>query len=276
MNTGLDGYYKFLSAKGHKTFYDNDLLWFNVRPFIYQAIQRQKLKPNTDRLFREKFALACRWLEPVNSTELITGDLSKEFIVYPPYSFNSLDKKSRNQTRRGLERFVIKQITDYMSEIRQLELIYLDNLKRLKIGRTKQYRFRLWNKWLQVFKNVKEIEIWGAFNNSKLASFLILVPKFDGIEIILHRSHSDFLPVYPNNPLVYSVVEAKFLQGAPWISFGLQKWGLDKGDGLNRFKLGMGFKERLYSNHYLLNPLVSKIIPGQLFNSFIHIFQKIK
>lgn len=276
MNPGLDGYRKFLRAKGHKTFTDNDQLWFNVRPFIYQAIQYRELRPNTDRLFRDNPALACRWLEPVNGTELLTGDLTKEFLVHPPYNLDSLDKKSRNQTRRGLERFVIKQIADHLSEIQQLEMVYFDNLERLKIGRTKQDRVRLWNKWVQVIRQVNEIEIWGAYRNFKLVSFLILIPKFDGFEFILHRSHSDFLPDYPNNPLVYSVVETKFLTGAPWISFGLQKWGPNKGESLDNFKTGMGFKEKLYSNHYLLNPLISRIIPERFFNYFLHMVQKKK
>jgi hypothetical protein len=275
MNFGLTIYQEFLSAKGHKTLIDGDQLWFNVRPFIYQAVRVQKQKPNTDRLFKEKISLACRWLEPENNTEFVKGLLTKEFIIYPPYDFDSMTKKSRNQTRRGMERFEIKQVKEYKSEITQLELIYKNNLTRLRIGRTNLSRARLWRKWLQVFNNVKEIEIWGAYNNSKLASFLVLVPKYDGFEIVLHRSHTDYLPVYPNNPLLFTVVATKFSLGAAWISYGLQKWGLYQGDGLDHFKLGMGFQEKIYLNHYLPNPYLSHLIPGSIFNSAIRIFQKI-
>lgn len=265
-------YLNYLSLHGHKTI-DSPALWFDSRPFIFQAGNTQRdLLVSPQEVFDSYPALLCRWFEPANENVF---DIT-ELIATPPYDLNSLSKKSRNQTRRGLENFQIKRVSITSANLGQMETIYFDNLDRLGLLRSETARSKKWSSWRAVFEKGKSLQVWGAFKNGQQTAFLALLPKFDGMEIILHRSLGNSLNEYPNNALVFETLLNLFDQNVPWISYGLAPFWKAKKNPLHHFKLGMGFKEVYLRERFAINPKLAWLVKERTIQNLVYFFRKLK
>ena len=128
MNDQLKYFESFLVSRGTHVIH-SDELWYEVRPFIFQTanyFNKGHIDPSI--VYRNYLSIACRWFEQTNEIE---ADITLN-ICKPPYDLSSLSKKARNQTRRGLENFLINIVPPDNNNFSDLQRIYLDNLSRLK------------------------------------------------------------------------------------------------------------------------------------------------
>ena len=265
-------YEKFLQSRGHRVIH-SDELWYNVRPFIYQTANYFVAKPTKSELVYRNFpAIACRWFEQSKSVEEADTIL---YLCKPPYNLEMLSKKARNQTKRGLENFLISSIKPEDRYFSILEDIYIDNLSRLRLLRNDKNRRKAWKNWWKTIKDVRDLELWVAEHNNVIGAFVITTKKGGGVEIVLERSSSVSLPFYPNNALIYSLTKTSFENGAEYVSYGLEQFVQKKNSvTLSHFKLGMGYTPNYLKERYSLNPLFSWLFPEKFFNQLVNLYKR--
>jgi hypothetical protein len=116
-------------------------------------------------------------------------------------------------------------------------------------------------------KECSAYEAWGAFVDEYLAAFLVTLCVEDWVYILVSRSANAYLKFYPNNALIFSVVQ-HFLSrpGVSAINYGWE--ALSPLESLDQFKLSMGFTKEPVRQcivpapwlKLLLNPVTCSII----------------
>jgi hypothetical protein len=268
-----DRYGEYLCSRGYNVI-SSDVTWYNVRPFLYQSAQYLNAIPeNPDWVFRKSHSFACRWFDD-------NGTTGQKFLLYlcnPPYGLEKLSKKARNQTRRGLENFQIIRSLPNEINFSEFHDVYIENISRLKLIRSSSKREQAWKSWWKTICEIDGIKLWGAWKEDKLAAFLVTIPKGEGIEIVLERSKTDYLNLYPNNALIYVVTKTLLEDGFHWISFGLENYWLgSKNDTLTHFKLGMGYHPYTVRERYTINPYLSWLIAEDQVHTFIKYIRRIR
>lgn len=164
------------------------------------------------------------------------------FVARPPYDLARLQSKARNQTRRGLERvkvertFFARQVED------QAFPVYADNVRRLNLFPSESGLQQRWRHWTEALRDSPVLDFWGAWQQETLVAFSITARTPWGLEILCQRSLAAALSVYPNNALVFSIVNGAFSEGQPLVSYGLGEFSA-KQTSLDHFKKGMAFEE---------------------------------
>jgi len=281
----LTQYSKFLKLKGHRVVQTPSGFWIDVRPLVFQITPPFNLNPHLGQeahyVFKEVIALVCRYFTINHLMEDVKqGKGPFLYILRPPYDFSYLHQKARNQTRRGLERVEVRR--EYLDKrIEQLAYeVYRDNIKRLGLMKTeKQIQLR-WQLWVHAIRNASCVEFWGAWKNQDLVAFSVIVWTPWGVEIVLQRSLTSALKLYPNNALVYIIAQDVFKRGASLLSFGLSSFA-GIANGLHHFKINMGFKAfpliEYYCWHPILRPFTPLLEPNflrRVYQIFMKITQK--
>ncbi len=253
------GYADFLKAMGHRVILVDDRYWFDSHPLIYMSFPfTAEITPNTIQLsdILGKKGMAARFPCPVN-----TGRSSYRIsITDSSYNLTSLNSKSRNQTRRGLENCEVRALS--MDEITK-DALKLNTETLLRQGRTLSLTDQeYWAKYYQEIVKAKGTTIWGAFVDNVLASFLISF-RMNGCEnILIMRSRTSLLKFYPNNALIFRFISAKLsASDIDEVSIGLESIQPDM-DSLDHFKLGMGFKKVPIGQYISLRPELAFFLKG--------------
>lgn len=252
-----EGYAKFLKRMNHNVIISDNTYWFDTHPKIYisfpfhRAIEPEKIEFST--VFK-KGGVVARFPCPIDK-----GRLSYRIsIMDPDYNLNSLNGKSRNQTRRGLENCIVRELTT--SEISKYALkLNTDTLERQ--GRTLSTKEKkYWAKYYQEIPLVEGSTIWGAFVQDDLAAFLISLQMDGCTNILIVRSKASLLKFYPNNALLYTFVSKMMSHhDINEVSIGLESIQSDM-DSLDRFKMGMGFKKVPIGQYIIFRPPLSFIL----------------
>lgn len=183
-----------------------------------------------------------------NSYHFLCSDLA--------YDFPSLEQKTRNQTRRGLERCCIEQIDfDYL--LRNGMSIIRDSEERQGRGVTVSERW--WRVFCNSAKRFDDISAWGAFASGELAAFMTTVTIEDVCYIGFLYSLRKHLDAYPNNGLAF-VVTRKMLRepGISHISYGTES--VEQLNTLEHFKAGMGFSKHPIRQRVIFNALLKPVL----------------
>lgn len=247
-------YEKFLLSRGHSVIH-SDELWYNVRPYIYQTANYSLTNPpDSSKVYKKNLALACRWFEHCKRED---ADIVL-YISTPPYNLEKLTKKSRNQTKRGLENFSITTIKPENHFFSILQDIYVDNLTRLNLLRNVNHRRKAWQSWWETLKSVDDLTIWAAQQNDSIEAFVVTVKKGNGVEIVLERSSTKSLSQYPNNALIYFLTKEFVANDKEFVSYGLEGFFQKPNSvSLSHFKQGMGYEPVFLRERYSITPLLS-------------------
>jgi hypothetical protein len=171
-----------------------------------------------------------------------------------PYNLLSLDKKARNQTRRGLENCKVAKIG--------WDLLIKEGMRINKSSLSRQNRksfanpiFTSENFWVYDCKcceKFDDIEAWGAFVDDNLAAYCTIQTYDDkGARIRSAMSDTYYLNFYPNNALIFSVTEN--MLSRPNIEF--VAYGGESSDlALEHFKKNMGFYKREVYRYLFFSP----------------------
>lgn len=244
---------RFYLMKGNRVVETTSGYWCELHSFCFQNIPyHQAIDPQQRelrKLFFNKLAILIRF----NSTS--NEDTFPGYIWVcdkKDYNFANLETKTRNQTRRGLERNLVKEI-DFDLIIKNGWNLIQSTAQRQK----RQADFAIPQEWVRYCKAAAanpDFEAWGTFVQEQLVSFLVGAKIDDYYWILQQFSDSVYLKNYPNNALLYTVTKSKI--GDPSInkvSYGLDS--VEDTSGLRKFKQGMGFYLEMYNQKILINPL---------------------
>lgn len=174
------------------------------------------------------------------------------------YSLERLEKKKRNQIRRGLERIEVKEVSNLNQIIKESYEINISALSRQnRVAKGYPSNFKKWQKEIQKTFNLPGREMWGAFLKNKLVAYLRSYFVEDTIFITNTMSHTDYLSFYPNDALLFSyILHCKEKRELRTITLGL--W-CEK-QSLNKYKEQMGFRRIDFPLFRYINPLLRPIV----------------
>lgn len=176
------------------------------------------------------------------------------------YSLDKLTKNARYDVRRGLREFEIRRL-EYAEVLSLGRAAYYDTLTRT--GRPLAHR----DKFEKAFDRVRNDRYFiGALRGGRLAAFMQVIAVDNWVSLGGY-SASEFLPLCPNNALIFHIVRYVFSNtNAIVVDYGFSSiQGLSNSDGLHRFKIKMGFEaipvRRVFTINPLVRPIISRVVP---------------
>jgi hypothetical protein len=104
-----------------------------------------------------------------------------------------------------------------------------------------------------------DVEVWGALQGREILSFIV-APIVDRCpEILVARSRTEALRLYPNNALIFAAVQAFILrEEIDRVYFGLES--LDLVSGVDQFKESMGFRRLPIRQRIVFSPTAERLL----------------
>lgn len=271
----VNDYLRFLEEAGCNKFKCGDSYFVEYKKFFLESIPPHKSvslsKTQLLKLFLKGFAV-IRLTASGNQTHIVY-----EYICNnKSFDLSTLHSKARNQTRRGLENCLIRELA--VDELRDIGTrINKSVFKRQgRIGSKRFIDEQSWGKYLDTIKRFPEIKCYGAFYNSTLCAYVFIIPVENYCYIYHPMSDNEYLSYYPLNALIYSVT--KEIMNNPDISF--ISYGLESAttlEGLERFKERMGYTKRELHRQVIINPIIIPFVKAKLvFKLLKYLQQKIK
>lgn len=223
---------------GHNIRESAGAYWFDVYPRVYSSIPFDKKIDPRDLVISEvlrKDGLVLRY-----PCELDFGRASYRLICSNQnYGLESLNVKARNQTRRGLENCVVRPVSFEELEKHGPKLNFETLIRQ---GRVIPRNFSVyWQRYYSAASSAEGAEAWGVFVAEQLAAYLISFVINDVANVLIVRSSSEFLKLYPNNALIFSYLQdALSRRQLKEVSIGFESIRADM-NSLDHFKVGMGF-----------------------------------
>lgn len=263
-----DVFAEWLRCQGMKVLHTPSSYWCEASPRAWQAFPYHWLiQPSPAELadfFRQSRALALRFSTAVEND---LGMLSYH-IVYsePSYSLDELDRRSRQNVRKGLKNCRVEAISLHRLAEEGWEL-EADTLQRQ--GRSITVEHENWLRRYRAAADLPGFEGWGALVGDRLAATLLTCQIDDCCEMISQQCHSDYLNARVNNALIYTVTE--IMARRPEIQeifYTMQS--LDAPPSVDEFKLRMGYRVRPVRQRVvfatrlasLLAPAASALVKG--------------
>jgi hypothetical protein len=169
----------------------------------------------------------------------------------PEYSIEKLAKGPRHDVRRGLSEFEIRFL-DQTEVLRLGAQAYCETRARAGVSDGTPKAFAA-----EFGRPHPARRYLGAFKHERLAAFLLVTEVEDWISIGGY-SANEFRTLCPNNALLYYAVhhylaERKFRV----VNYGLSSiQAVSNADGLERFKLKMGFESASVHRAFVVNPFL--------------------
>lgn len=253
---------EFLNRQGHRVVQTDSCYWYNARPGFYFYFPYHRLiRPNTEELshvFRGQHCVGVRFFTPLEDV----GRTSYNIICSDKqYDLPAVEAKARNQTRRGLENFEIKQI-----EVKELAHLgnQLNSETLARQGRDPSaHDEHQWGAYCRAATGLDGFDAWGAFTQGVLAAFMMGFQMEDHYTILHQSSSTEHLRLYPNNALVFAVTKLKLsLPEVNAVFYGPQS--LDAPESLDTFKFRMGYRQVPMKQRIVFNPLLEPFVGGSL------------
>lgn len=235
-----EGFVKFLHEMGHTVRREGGAYWYNSSPRIYMSFPFQlEIDPKSldirNVIGRDGFAARFPCAPNV-------GRPSYRLVCdTPDYGLSSLSQKARNQTKRGLERCEVRPVESDKLLTHGIRL-NRDTMERQ--GRKIAKGFdEYWMKYFSAAMKAEGADIWGAFVEGELAAYLVSFRMNRCAHILIVRSDSRHLNVYPNNALLFNYIRQTLGRGdVEQVSIGFESLQ-QRLESLDHFKSGLGFRK---------------------------------
>ena len=243
----------FLTRLGHRVIETESGAWYDASRFFLLGIPTHELRTPGENEIRQLWRgrlLGVRYTTPLGAP----GKLSYQIACDDShYGLEGLSANTRSKVRRGLKRCDVRRIT--AKEVAEHgTAAQRDTLTRQ--GRETLLAGTNWHRFWEAVSSSNGMEIWSAWVDDKLASFLVTVDFGDTVEFMLARSRDDCLHAYPNNALLFHVAEEMLVhRGLREITFGIES--LEPVGPLDQFKFAMGFRTKPLRQRVLFHPVVS-------------------
>jgi hypothetical protein len=250
-------YAEFLRGIGHRIVAGPSVRWFDAsRLFFLSAPPHRLYAPTADDLrvaFRQLPCLGVRFASAVEGP----GKPSYQIVcTATDYGLERLSGNTRSKVRRGLKRCRVDSLA--FSELAARgQRAHEDTVARQ--GREGVLSGAGWTSFCAAAGGSPGFEAWGAWCGDDLAAFLVTVTFEDTVEFLLARSRSDTLGAYPNNALLFAVMEEMLVhRHVPQITFGLES--LEPVAPLDEFKFSMGFCKRPLRQRVVFHPALRALL----------------
>jgi hypothetical protein len=250
----VEEFAKFWEHQGCRTFKGAGTFWYAVRPLVFislpyeRAIQPTRL--DLLKLFGRTPALVLRYRARPSGT---TGDGGVYVCGDKRYDLGSLIPRARSCTRKGLRECTVQRV-EFSALVEIGHQLNQETFQRQGRQDTGFSRDR-WQRYCQAAEKTAGMEAWGAFAKGRLAAFVVCALVGRCYNFIHQSSSRELLPHQPNNALAFAVTrQALNLPGVDEVCYGLKS--VEHTEGLERFKLGMGFSIRPFEERLALHPLL--------------------
>lgn len=248
---------EFLERLGHRVMATPSAWWYDVRSHFYLGFPHHRLIDPPPRelsaVFR-RLPLGVRYFGPADRA----GGSSYALICQNgQYDLTALSTNTRSKTRRGLARCTIERLEPSWVAVHGRD-VNDDTLRRIRLRDPYP-----WDVYWRAAAQSPCVEVWGALVDGQLAAYLVGVLADRCCELLVARSSSEMLRFYPNNALLYTVVRDMLRRGdIDQIFFGVES--LEDYDGIDTFKLSMGFTKSPIRQRVVLHPVLRPVLQNTL------------
>jgi len=246
-----EGLLAFHRATGFRVHQSEHGSWYEAGPRFLLGVPTHRALTVSDAEAREILqATGALGLRYICADESVGRPSWQMIADAADYSLERFSANTRSKVRRGLKQNEVRRISG--AELAKVgEQAFLDTVERQ--GRAGRYGLERWQRELAAADATAGIEIWSAWNEGRMAAYLLVMVFEDACEFYEARSRNDCLRAYPNNALIYTVTEEMLVRrGVPRITFGIE--GLEELDSLDEFKLAMGYEKRPVRQHVIFHP----------------------
>lgn len=252
-------YAQFCLSIGYKVLETSNSVWigpkygFFSRMPLYETAPPQG--PELEALFHQHHLLGLTFAAEAGCK----GKISHNYFVRDHnYSLNNLSSNCRRNVRKGLNRCQIRLMS--FDELYSHGMpLNLDTLSRQ--GRSDQVfsNDHHWKRLCQAGKELEQIEVWGAFVQNELGSYIITSQLGPVVSVLFSHSRTDLLAAHPSPALYFTMIQSLLQRPGVEAVYNGAEW-LTTSMGLDRFKQGMGFIAEPVVLVTHLRPLTNRIL----------------
>jgi len=247
---------KFLERLGHQVVETESSYWYNVHHFYLSLPHHRLVTPNSNELSRllRGFSAGVRYFGP---PEGLGRESYAFFCRDRNYDLEILSPNTRSKVRRGLKHCKIERLEPgYV--MAHGKPVHDDTMRRIRVRDPYP-----WEAYWRAVKESDCVEVWGAMMGKDLVAYLVAVLAESSCEIWVARSSSDFLRFYPNNALLFTVVQNMLSRPEmEQIWFGAES--LEDVSSTDQFKLSMGFVKAPIRQRVVFHPLLRPALRNPL------------
>jgi hypothetical protein len=250
---------KFFEALGHRVIRTPSTYWYDVFRRFYLGFPHHRVLALPDAELSQVFRslpAGVRYFAPPSAP----GRASYALVIRDRgYDLDRLSANTRSKVRRGLARCQVERLTP-ASVRAHGRVINDDTLRRTRMR--DRYPWDVY--WDAAEQSADCVEVWGATIDGVLAAYLVAVRADRCCEILIARSHADWLKYYPNNALLFTVVRDMLARpDVDEVFFGVESLD-DAAEGTELFKLSMGFAKSPIRQRIVLHPLLRPALRSTL------------
>lgn len=252
---------KFYRALGHRVIRTRSCFWCSAGPLQFKTLPDHKIvAPSAGELAKVMVvgpAAAVRYAG-MSAGARTNGALY--VCSNRDYDLASLSQNARSRTRRGLARCKVERI-DFPYLVRHGYELALDTHRR-QTGKPLRMTCKGWESYWQKAGRLSDFEAWGAFVGKKLAAFTVTCLIEECLLIYRGASGAELVKFYPNEALLFTVIKSGLASPkVGYVSSGLRP--LASSEGLDYFKISMGFTARPLNDCVVFNPLIKPFLTWQ-------------
>jgi len=254
---------EWLRIQGHNVVRTTSGYWYDASPRVYQAFPYHWVIQPTEvellNLLRQKRAIALRYSTPAANP---FGCISYHAIYDEPrYTLDSLDRRSRQNIRKGLKNCCVEPISlERYAEDGWLLEVDTESRQGRKVKTSK----KKWHRRYMAAADLPGFNTWGALVDGRLVASLITFQIEDCCEMISQQCHRDYLNKRVNNALSFVVTQTMINRtDIKSIFYSLQS--LDAPESVDQFKFRMGYKAKPVRQRVVFHPLLAPF-----FNTVTH------
>jgi len=253
----VEQFAEWYRRQGHHVIHTASSYWFDAAPRVYQAFPFGWLIAPSGKELRDMMLkygiLSMRYSTPLEASD---GKVSYHVTLSNPYNLDLLRSQARNAVKRGLTKCVVDRVPfeRVAEEGWNLQRDTLDRQGRLD-SMTKED----WKRICLSAVGLEGFEAWAAVVDGELAASIIICRIDDTFYVPYAFSHRQYLDLYVNNALFYSVsCNLLAREGINGIFFTVQS--LDAPKSVDDFKFRMGFNAKIVRQRVVFNPLLDPFI----------------
>lgn len=253
----------WLRSQGHTVIKTESSYWFDAGPRVFQAFPYHWLiepdEGEIGHLFKEHGLLALRYSAPLHS---LRGTVSYHAVYEEPdYTLEDLDRRSRQNVRKGLKNCSVEPISfeRLAEEGWELERDTLD-----RQDRNGQFAQDSWRKRCFSAGEIPGFEAWGAIVDGRLGASLLSFQSGDCCELIFQQCRRDYLNERVNNALTF-VVSQTMIRRKEVNSIFYALHSLDAPPQIDEYKFRMNYKPKPVRQRVVFHPWAKPFV-----NRFSH------
>jgi hypothetical protein len=257
LTVNAENFAEWLRNRGYRVVRTPSSYWYEASPRVYQAFPYHwVIQPSNDELsdfLRQERAIGLRYSTPLEAPK---GCISYHVINNnPAYTMEGLDRRTRQNIRRGLKNCSIEPIS-FELLAKEGWLLELDTQSRQ--GRQGNLSEETWIISCQSAGDLPGFEVWGALVDGRLAASLLTFQMDDCCELIYQQCHRDYLRARVNNALAFVVTQTMInRKNVRSIFYTYQS--LDAPASVDEFKFRMGYIAKPLRQHVVFHPWLEPI-----------------